>query len=167
VAIVDQLVGYLAQDGDERLDYLAGETARVQLAPQQQVASYVLHMPNGQAGSRVAATSGDELSVSITDELGNYRLTAGGQSQRLDRGFSVNAPGAISDLARFDPEKLTAALPKDRVRLAENMEAVEEYVDVGRSGRELFPWMIGLVAVIWGAEHLLANRFYREKKGKD
>jgi hypothetical protein len=167
VAIVDQLVGYLAQDGDERLDYLAGETARVQLAPQQQVASYVLHMPNGQAGSRVAATSGDELSVSITDELGNYRLTAGGQSQRLDRGFSVNAPGAISDLARFDPEKLTAALPKDRVRLAENMEAVEEYVDVGRSGRELFPWMIGLVAVIWGAEHLLANRFYREEKGKD
>ena len=165
VAIVDQLIGYLAQDGDERLDYLAGETARVQLTPQQQVASYVLHMPDGQAGSRVATTGGDELAVSITDELGNYRLTAGGKSQRLDRGFSVNANGTISDLARFDPEKLTAVLPKDRVRLAENLEAVEEYVDVGRSGRELFPWMIGLVAVIWGAEHLLANRFYREEKG--
>jgi hypothetical protein len=123
-------------------------------------------MPDGQAGSRVAATSGDELAVSITDELGNYRLTAGGQTQRLDRGFSVNAPGTISDLTPFDAEKLTAALPKDRVRLAENLEAVEEYVDVGRSGRELFPWMIGLVAVIWGAEHLLANRFYREEKGR-
>ena len=166
VGIVDQLIGYLAQDGDERLDYLAGETARVQLTPQQQVASYVLHMPDGQAASRVAATSGDELAVSITDELGNYRLTAGGQTQRLDRGFSVNAPGTISDLTPFDAEKLTAALPKDRVRLAENLEAVEEYVDVGRSGRELFPWMIGLVAVIWGAEHLLANRFYREEKGR-
>ena len=166
VAIVDQVIGYLAQDGDERLDYLAGETARVRLTPQQQVASYVLHLPDGQAGSRVAATGGDELAVSITDELGNYRLTAGGQSQKLDRGFSVNANGEISNLTRFDPEKLTAALPKDRVRLAENLEAVEEYVDVGRSGRELFPWMIGLVAVIWGAEHLLANRFYREEKGK-
>jgi hypothetical protein len=165
VGIVDHLIGYLAQDGDERLDYLAGETARVQLTPQQQVGSYVLHMPDGQAGSRVAATSGDELAVSITDELGNYRLTAGGQSQRLDRGFSINAPGTISDLTPFDAEKLTAALPKDRVRLAENLEAVEEYVDVGRSGRELFPWMIGLVALIWGAEHLLANRFYREEKG--
>lgn len=165
VGIVDHLIGYLAQDGDERLDYLAGETARVQLTPQQQVASYVLHMPDGQAGSRVATTGDDELAVSITDELGNYRLTAGGQSQRLDRGFSVNAPGAISDLTPFDAKKLTAALPKDRVRLAENLEAVEEYVDVGRSGRELFPWMIGLVAVIWGAEHLLANRFYREEKG--
>ncbi|QDT75972.1 BatA domain-containing protein [Lacipirellula limnantheis] len=167
VALVDQLIGYLAQDGDERLDYLAGEVARVQLSPQQQVASYVLHLPDGQAGSRVATSGDDELAVSITDELGNYRLTAGGQSQRLDRGFSVNASGTISDLTRFDPEKLTGALPKDRVRLAENLEAVEQYVDVGRSGRELFPWMIGLVAVIWGAEHLLANRFYREEKGKD
>jgi hypothetical protein len=167
VALVDQLIGYLAQDGDERLDYLAGETARVRLTPQQQVASYVLHMPDGQAGSRVATTGDDELAVSVTDELGNYRLTAGGASQRLNRGFSVNADGMVSDLTRCDPKKLTAALPKDRFRLAENLEAVEEYVDVGRSGRELFPWMIGLVAIIWGAEHLLANRFYREEKGKD
>jgi hypothetical protein len=167
VALCDQLIGYLAQDGDERLDYLAGETARVRLTPQQQVASYVLHMPDGQAGSRVATTGDDELAVSVTDELGNYRLTAGGASQRLNRGFSVNADGTLSDLTRFDSGKLTAALPKDRFRLAENLEAVEEYVDVGRSGRELFPWMIGLVAVIWGAEHLLANRFYREEKGKD
>ena len=81
VALCDQLVGYLAQDADERLDYLAGETARVRLAPQQQVASYVLRLPDGQAASRVAAGD-DELAVSVTDALGNYRLTAGGAPQR-------------------------------------------------------------------------------------
>jgi hypothetical protein len=167
IGIVDQLIGYLSQEGDERLDYLAGETARIHLTQQQQVGSYVLRLPDGQAGSRVAATGGDEVAISVTDELGNYRLTAGGKSQRLDRGFSVNASAKLSDLARFDPEKLTAALPKDRFRLAENLEMVEEYVDVGRSGRELFPWAICLVAVIWGTEHLLANRFYGEGKDKD
>ncbi|BBO36149.1 vWA domain-containing protein [Lacipirellula parvula] len=167
IGIVDQLVGYLSQEGDERLDYLAGEAARLHLTQQQQVGSYVLRLPDGEAGSRVAATGGDELAISVTDELGNYRLTAGGKSQRLDRGFSVNANAKLSDLARFDPEKLTAALPKDRFRLAENLEMVEEYVDVGRSGRELFPWAICLVAVIWGTEHLLANRFYGEGKDKD
>ena len=167
VALCDNLIGFLAQDGDERLDYFAGETARIKLTPQQQVASYVLRLPDGQAGSRVATTGNDELAVSVTDAVGNYRLTAGGKSQKLDRGFSVNAPEELSELQRIDPEKLTSVLPKDRVRLAENLEAVEEYVDVGRSGRELFPWMIGLVAAIWGAEHLLANRFYREDKGKD
>lgn len=167
VALCDHLIGFLAQDGDERLDYFAGETARIKLTPQQQVASYVLRLPDGQAGSRVAATGRDELAVSVTDSLGNYRLTAGGKSQTLDRGFSVNAPQELSELQRIDPEMLTAELPKDRVRLAENLESIENYVNIGRSGRELFPWMIGLVAVIWGAEHLLANRFYREDKGKE
>ena len=127
--------------------------------------------PTDKQGRDVATSGDDELAVSITDELGNYRLTAGGQSQRLDRGFSVNASGAISDLARFDPETLTAALPKDRVRLAENLEAVEEYVDVGRSGRELFPWMIGLVAAMGGGasagESVLSEREGEASTAKD
>jgi hypothetical protein len=55
-------------------------------------------------------------------------------------------------------------LPKDRVRLADNLDEVEAYVSVGRSGRELYPWAIALVAMVWGAEHVLANRFYRSTK---
>jgi hypothetical protein len=161
VALCDELVGYLAQDAAERLDYFAGETARVRLAPRQQITSYVLRLPDGQADTRVA-TGEDEVAVSISDALGNYRLTAGGRSQRLDRGFSVNASPQISELARLAPEKIVDALPKDRVRLADNLEAVEKYVNIGRSGHELYSWMIGLVALIWGAEHVLANRFYRE-----
>jgi len=166
IGLCDQLIGYLAQDSDERLAYLAGETARVRLAPGQQVTSYVLRTPDGQADTRVA-TGDDELAVSASGELGNYRLTAGGRSQRLDRGFSVNAPTELSELTRLEPEALTAALPKDRVQLADNLEAVEEYVNVGRSGRELYPWLIGLVALIWGAEHVLANRFYREASKRE
>jgi hypothetical protein len=162
VALCDQLVGYLAQAGDERLEYVAGETARIRLQPAQQVENFVLHLPDGQAMSRVATAGENELAVSITDALGNYRLTAGGQSQRLDRGFSVNVPPEVSELSRLEPKALTESLPKERVRLADNLEAVENYVNIGRSGRELYPWAIALVALIWGSEHLLANRFYKE-----
>ncbi len=165
VALCDQLVGYLAQDADERLDYLAGETARVRLAARQQVSSYVLRSPDGQASSRVAA-GGNELAVSVTDELGNYRMTAGGQSERLDRGFSVNAAPELSDLSRVDGAALIDALPKDRVQLAKSQDEAEAYVNVGRSGRELYSWAIALVAIVWGAEHLLANRFYRSAPAK-
>lgn len=161
VALCDELVGYLAQDSDERLDYFAGETARIRLDPRQQVSSYVLRMPDGQAETRIAAGE-NEAAVSIADALGNYRLAAGGQSQRLDRGFSVNATPQVSALARTDPAAIVAALPKDRVRLADNLAAIEEYVNIGRKGRELYAYAIGLVALLWGAEHVLANRFYRE-----
>jgi hypothetical protein len=160
VALCDQLVGYLTQDAAGRLDYLAGETARVKLGRDEQVASYVLRLPDGQAASRVAAGDG-ELAVGVTDLVGNYRLTAGGRGAKLDRGFSVNAAADVSELARIDPSTLGEALPKDRVQLADDLASVEEYVDIGRSGRELYPWAIALVALVWSAEHVLANRFYR------
>jgi hypothetical protein len=160
VALCDQWTAYLAQDAEERLDYLAGETARLRLGPHQQVTNYALRTPDGQASFRVAP-GGDELAVGVTDQLGNYRLTAGGRSEKLDRGFSVNAPPEVSALERADPAQLAAALPNDRVRWADNLDEVKEYVDVGRSGRELYPWAIALVAIVWGAEHVLANRFYR------
>jgi hypothetical protein len=160
VALCDQLVGYLTQDGAGRLDYLAGETARIKLGRDEQVASYVLRLPDGQAASRVAAGDG-ELAVGVTDLVGNYRLTAGGRGAKLDRGFSVNAAADVSELARLDPAAIGESLPKDRVQLADDLASVEKYVDIGRSGRELYPWVIALVALVWSAEHVLANRFYK------
>ncbi|HEX6962274.1 MAG TPA: BatA and WFA domain-containing protein [Lacipirellula sp.] len=161
VAICDELVGYLAQQGEERFTYFAGETARVRLPARQQSNKFVLRLPNGQADARMA-TGEDEIAISASESLGNYRLTAGGESQRLDRGFSVNPPPEVSELKRVDGEKIVDSLPEDRVRLADNLEAVEKYVNIGRRGRELYSWAIGLVALIWGAEHVLANRFYKE-----
>jgi hypothetical protein len=162
VALVDQLVGYLGQDAEERLNYLAGETARLVLPPREQTSSFILRMPDGEAGSRLTTTGDRELSVGVTEALGNYRLTAGGESQRLDRGFSVNAAPEFSELARLDPEELLAALPQDRTQLIESPDEVEQHVNIGRSGRELYAWAIALVVLVWTSEHVLSNRFYRE-----
>jgi hypothetical protein len=161
VAICDQVAGYLAQDAEERLDYFAGETARLRLGGQQQVANFALRTPDGQASFRVAAGD-DELAVGVTDQLGNYRLTAGGAAATLDRGFSVNATPDVSQLDRADPAAVVDALPKERVQLEEDLDSAAEYVSAGQAGRELYPWAIVLVSLVWGAEHVLANRFYRQ-----
>jgi hypothetical protein len=161
VALVDQLVGYLGQDADERLNYLAGETARIVLPAREQTASFVLRTPDGEAASRISATGDRELSIGVTEALGNYRLTAGGESQRLDRGFSVNAAPQFSELTRLDPDTLLAALPADRTQLIDAPDEVEQHVNIGRSGRELYAWAIALVVLVWTSEHVLANRFYR------
>jgi hypothetical protein len=161
LGICDNLVGYLAQDSDERLEYFAGETAHIRLGPKQQIENYVLRLPDGQA-TRGVASGGGEIAISGAEEIGNYRINAGGASGQLDRGFSVNAPPEVSELTPADAEKLAAALPKERVRLADNLDAVENYVNIGRSGRELYPWAIALVALVWSSEHLLANRFYKD-----
>jgi hypothetical protein len=58
------------------------------------------------------------------------------------------------------PERIASVLGPDRVRIARSREEIEIRVGHGRVGRELFPAVILLLAMVLGAELLLANRFY-------
>jgi len=162
VPLVNQIVGYLAQSEGEPLGFEAGETVSLHLPPSQRVSSYVLYPPEGQSLRRTLPPGDDTIRIGTTRVLGNYRVSSGGESGQLKRGFSVNAPPEVSRLERVEAAALLDALPEDQVRLADTLSDIERYVDIGRSGRELFPYLISLVALIWGGEHLLANRFYRE-----
>lgn len=164
VALCDQLGAYLAQQGDAPLNYAAGEAARVPLSPRQQVSSFVVRQPDGQRLRRTMPLGEPEIVIGSTEQAGNYRLSAGGASEQLDRGFSVNIGANESELARADAAELAQAWPADRFRLEADASAMANYVNVGRSGRELFGWAMTCVALLWAGEHLLANRFYREAR---
>jgi hypothetical protein len=161
VALVNHLTGYLAQSEAGDLNYWAGDTVSLRLSPRQQVTDYVLKEPGGEGLRRTLPPGEDSIRIGTTRKLGNYRVVSGGRSGVLDEGFSINAAAVLSRLERADPQAILAALPRDRVHLASTLEDVEQYVDIGRSGRELYGWAILLVALVWGSEHLLANRFYR------
>ena len=164
VALANQLVGYLTQSEAGDLNFKAGETVSLPLSPRQQVTDFVLKEPEGEALRRTLPPGEDAIRISTTRELGNYRVAAGGRSGELDEGFSINALADLSDLQRIDPKTIAAALPAERVHVATSLDDVEKYVDIGRSGRELFSWAIALVALVWSSEHLLANRFYRAER---
>jgi len=162
VALMNQIVGYMAQSENRPLEYLAGETVSISLPPRQRVSSFVLRPPIGQPLRRSLPPGEETIRISTTGELGNYRVASGGEDRRLDRGFSINLAPELSRLMRVDPVALVGALPSDQVKLARTLDDVERYVDIGRTGRGLFPWAISLVAIVWGTEYVLANRFYRE-----
>ena len=46
--------------------------------------------------------------------------------------------------------------------MSRSQEQIDRHVSLDRVGRELFPLLIAIVAILLGAEHVLANRFYRE-----
>lgn len=162
VPLMNELVGYLSQADSDALSFQAGETVSLHLPPSQRVSSYVLYPPDGQSLRRTLPPGDDAIRISTTRTLGNYRVSSGGAAGQLKRGFSVNLPAEVSQLQRVDADALLEALPTKQVKLADTLSDVERYVDIGRSGRELFPYLIMLVALVWGTEHLLANRFYRE-----
>ncbi|MBN1854387.1 MAG: BatA domain-containing protein [Pirellulales bacterium] len=163
------LAGHLAGGGEERANYLAGEIATLHLGPEerrevQTTGGFVVLLPTGEGFRRSLAPGDNTVTLSTTQNIGNYRVTAGGKAGSLKRGFSVNADPVISRLARTTTNHIATALGAKRVRFARNADEIEISVGLGRVGKELYPWIIGLVALSVAGELLLSNRFYREQQ---
>ncbi len=175
VMLMDGLSSYLVGSTDGQLNYYAGQTAVLHLDPAQRITSYLLTAPPREAADpRESRVSEEPLRRSVdlkqqaivessTERPGNYRVRAGGETSesRIDRGFSINLPPEASDLTRIDKEQLAKIFGKFDFRLAASREEVVRDIGENRVGREMFPLLIFLVALVLGAEHILANRFYR------
>lgn len=166
LALTKNLADYLSGVTNRRYNYAAGEAAILPTPPGAALGGYVLQLPSGESIRNSQPALG-EIVVGTTDLPGNYRLRAGGQGEgnnagRLDTGFSANAGDDIGKLARIDFAQIAESLGEDRVALARGQSQLERKVDVGRVGREMYPWLMALVAIALGAEHLVSNRFYKE-----
>ncbi|HEX7450583.1 MAG TPA: BatA domain-containing protein [Pirellulales bacterium] len=164
LVLVDQMFSYLAGSTEGQLNYLAGETAVLRLPAEQQVTTYLLQTPLGDTYRQSTDPKQRAIIITATEKLGNYRVTAGGESGGLDRGFSVNLPATASDLQRIGDEQLKEVFGDTPFQLAHDREQIDRELSAGRVGRELFPLLIALVAIVIGVEHVLANRFYREAR---
>ena len=167
LALANGVVQHLAGAGRTQLNFLAGQTIVLPLNAEEQVSSYVLQLPDGSAVRQSLTTGQRNLSFATAEALGNYRVRAGGQQERLDRGFSVNAPAEMSRLDRVPAADLVKALGSERARVATNRDEIAMRVGLGRIGRELFPILILVVALAMAAEQLLANRFYSGAAGAE
>ena len=101
------------------------------------------------------------LVITATDQVGNYRVKAGGKAG-VDRGYSVNYGSGQTQLQRIDEQELAKILAPSAYRVARTQNEIERDISTGRVGRELFPTLILLVALALAMEHLVANRFYKE-----
>ncbi len=128
---------------------------------------FSLRTPEGEELPQAVDQKSGAITMTNTNLAGNYLLRAGGSEAGVRLGFSVNVPAASTDLARLSAEELTNLLGKDRFRLSRGQSEIERDVSLGRTGRELYPLLILLVAIILGLEHVLANKFHRRDKQAD
>ena len=156
--LVNEMLAYLVDAGGVRLNYLAGETAVLPNARDRRPERYQLFTPLGQLQEVTAVD--DQVSVRFTSLPGPYRLK-GHRGGPVVRGFSVNLPETASCLERLDREALDPILGPDRYHYARDQQEIVWGVGQARRGREFYPILILLVALVLGLEHLLANRFYR------
>jgi hypothetical protein len=165
LVLVDQMCSYLAGSTDGQLNYLAGETAVLRISRDERYNTYLLTTPRGDTYRQSADPNQRSLAIASTQWIGNYQVTAGGEKGGLNRGFSVNVPVKASDLARTDEDGLKEVFGDTEFRLARSRDEIDRHVSTGRVGRELFPFLMALVAIALAVEHVLSNRFYR-REGK-
>jgi hypothetical protein len=103
-----------------------------------------------------------DLVIGVAQEPGAYRAEAGGQSATLDRRFAVALDPLASRVERVDAAALVERLGPGRVKLVDDRAELAASIALGRVGRELYGWALGLVTMVFVAELLVSNRFYRE-----
>ncbi len=159
--LVNQMASYLAGSSDEHLNYFSGQTAVLGLDPNQQRSTYLLTGPGGINFPLSADQQHHRLVVTVTEQPGNYRVRAGGEKGGFDRGLSVNLAPEQTQLERLAENALGEIFGPYKIRVARTKEQIDRDISMGRVGRELFPPLILIVALILALESAAANKFYR------
>jgi len=159
--LANQVILYLVGSSEEQLNYFAAETAVLRLDAAERRRNYLLTTPAGLKFSLAADLRRHVLVVTSTDQVGNYRVQAGGRESGVDRGFSVNFSPPQTQLEQLPEKELAELFGPLKYRLARTKNEIERDISTARTGRELFGPLILLVAVLLAFEHLVANRFYR------
>jgi hypothetical protein len=162
VILVNGMMSYLVGGGQEQLNYVAGQTAVLPLDEQSRPRAYVLSAPGGLKSPLSADVKQHALVVTTAEQPGNYRIQAGGEAGGVDRGFSVNLAPEQTQLQRIEEKPLLELFGPFKPHLAHSRDQIDRSVSMARVGRELYPPLILLLALVLAAECLMANRFYKE-----
>jgi nitroreductase len=140
----------------------AGRPAVVQIDRRDLPAAFV-RTPAGDEFPAVVDQRRGSITVTATQEPGNYSIRAGGQVAGIATGFSANLARPAVDFTRVPAAELAEVLGA-RSRLARTEEQLVRDVNLERIGAELYGWIILLAAAAMAADWFVANRFYAARE---
>ena len=154
--LANEMMLHLVDRGEGRLNYLAGEVASLRDRADGGTDQYLVFTPQG--GWEEIRGDDGRITMRFTDLPGPYRLISKDGVTR--RGFSVNLPPDATRLQRSPKQRLDEVLGKGRYRYARHREEIVRDQGEARVGRQFYPLIVAMLALILGLEHTLANRFY-------
>lgn len=168
------LVRYLAGDtADANFNFATGATVSVPL-PRGRIpreGQVILDGPGIVGNEAIIRPTEQQTEIRVgppkTHLPGNFALSV----ERPDRtvvwkdGFSVNAPPEESNLAKVPVEAIEELTGKDRVFAIDRNSTLQDWLTVVLDQPvDLFPWLLIVVLLLFVAEGLAANRFYRRPR---
>ncbi len=159
LVLVNEMMAYLTRSQGESLNCDVGTSPTLRMPT---VADHVraeIFSPLGVW--QTAIVTDQSLSLGQLESLGMYRVFTAERGVP-PTGVSANLPPEVTRLDRVDMRTLDDRLGADNYRLLTDLSSLVREVSELRVGREMFSWAALALALLIAAEHLLANRFYRE-----
>jgi hypothetical protein len=161
--LAEGIVQYLSGASEHRRNFVAGDPVEIQLPAARQFDRYFLRRP----GPRQTSEQLDSLQRSVliddADAPGHYLVMSPPDSETFRFEFAVNANDEESNLAPITVSDLDAMLGEDRYSLVSEPAELRAAVRQGTLGIEVFPILVGLLVILFCAEHLMANYFYDQE----
>jgi hypothetical protein len=162
--LINEIINYLVSNTSQTLNFPTGPPATLQEGRDLSSDRYQL-FPPGQSPYQLIVQD-SRVTIRDTRHAGNYRLR-GRRGVDIIRGISVNYELYQTELERWGDEKLTEIFGEDRYELLRDSQDIERAQGHNRVGREFYPLLMIMLAVIVGLEQLLSNRFYSSRSGKE
>jgi hypothetical protein len=166
--LMEQTAAYLSGTNEESLTFEAGNEVVLPIDPTRRHTNYIVQDPDKKTSDRLSPPATSDALVIAAQSVGNWTVKASaadGTAEQL--GFSLNPPVSETQfipLETADLDKLFGG--KKGYALVDHPDELVRMVNIGRVGRELFPWLMILIMIVVTIESVLANRFYRESGPK-
>lgn len=160
IMLIDETMKYMTGVSETRHNFTVGDTVEIDVSAQERFSQYLVARP------RIRQTKGmlpfDEPSVLLedVDEAGHYTLKSADEGNTFHSDFSANLMDAESNLTTISDDDLNQILGEGRYTRVTDPETLDRAVNLGRLGVEVFPVLMGLLILLFCAEHLMANYFY-------
>lgn len=155
-------VRYLASWSDQQLNYYVDQAAVLNNNTSSMPLKYQLFDPTGEQSS--VESTNETLVCNYTRFPGTYRLKGLRPQGPLIRGFSINVKPDEISMQRASVPAIDAALGTGHYRWTQDLNDLESSIGEGRYGRELSPFILAMLALLFMSEQTMASRFYGASK---
>jgi hypothetical protein len=162
--LINEMVNYIVSDAKGQLNYPTGSPVTLDGERGNDVQRYQL-FPPGQDPYQLIAQD-NRVTLRDTRQAGNYRLR-GRRGIDVIRGISANLESHQTALPRMPSENLNAIFGESRYQLVRENAEIERAQGRNRVGREFYPVLMVMLAMVVVLEQLLANRFYTPRAARE
>ncbi|MEI6833895.1 MAG: BatA domain-containing protein [bacterium] len=162
LVLADELLAHLTDFTSLQRNFISGTILDFPVPPTQRFEQFLLRRPGlRQTRGKLEA---DQSSVLLTDvsDQGHYLLKPFESPSSYEAAFSVNFPDEETDLTRIPDDQLQSLATSDHLTIIRQPEDLQNAVRASRLGVEVFPVLLGLVILLFCAEHIMSNFFYDE-----